>query len=104
MTIANPAFCLALWLSGVHFRGKLKQVDPVGGQKNQVSTNQNSRNRWCQIARGTVDIINLTPQISPKSPDIPSPFNLCKAKYVKICASKLIKSGFPKCKLKQQKR
>ena len=28
-----------------------------GWAKNQVWTNQNSRNRWCQIARGTICII-----------------------------------------------
>ena len=50
MTFGNPAFCLALYLTGVHFRGELQHVCHVG----QVSTNQNSRNRWCQIAGGTI--------------------------------------------------
>ena len=26
LTIANPAFCLPLYLTGVHFRGKLQHV------------------------------------------------------------------------------
>ena len=33
VTIRNPAFCLALYLTGVHFRGKLQYVGHVGGQK-----------------------------------------------------------------------
>ena len=32
-TIGNPAFCLALYLTGVHFRGTLQLVGHVGGQK-----------------------------------------------------------------------
>ena len=33
MTIGNPAFCLALYLTGVHFRGELQHIGHVGGQK-----------------------------------------------------------------------
>ena len=33
MTIGNPAFCLALYLTGVHFRGELQHVGHVGEQK-----------------------------------------------------------------------
>ena len=33
MTFGNPAFCLALYLTGVHFRGELQRVGQVGGQK-----------------------------------------------------------------------
>ena len=33
VTIANPAFCLALYLTGVHFQGELQQVGHVGGQR-----------------------------------------------------------------------
>ena len=33
MTIGNPTFCLTLYLTGVHFRGNLLHVGPVGGQK-----------------------------------------------------------------------
>ena len=33
MTIRNPAFCLALYLTGVHFRGELQHVGLVGEQK-----------------------------------------------------------------------
>ena len=29
MTIGNPAFCLALYLAGVHFRGELQHVSDV---------------------------------------------------------------------------
>ena len=31
--IGNPAFCLALYLTGVHFRGELQYVGHVGEQK-----------------------------------------------------------------------
>ena len=54
MTIGNPVFCLALYLTDVHFRGELQHVGYGGEQKNQVLTNQNSRNSWCQIVRGTI--------------------------------------------------
>ena len=33
MTIGNSAFCLALYLTDVHFRGELKHVDDVSGKK-----------------------------------------------------------------------
>ena len=33
VAIGNPAFCLALYLTGVHFRGELQHVGDVGGQK-----------------------------------------------------------------------
>ena len=33
VTIGNPAFCLTLCLTGVHFRGELQHVGHVGGQK-----------------------------------------------------------------------
>ena len=33
MTIANPAFCLALYVTGVHFRGELQHGCQVGEQK-----------------------------------------------------------------------
>ena len=33
MTIGNQAFCLALYLTGVHFRGELQHVGHVGRQK-----------------------------------------------------------------------
>ena len=33
MTIGNPAFCLALYVTGVYFRGELQHVDHVGEQK-----------------------------------------------------------------------
>ena len=29
MTIGNPAFCLALYFAGVHFRGQLQHVGDV---------------------------------------------------------------------------
>ena len=32
MTIGNPDFCLALYLTGIHFRGELQQVGHVGEQ------------------------------------------------------------------------
>ena len=49
--IGNQGFCLALYLTDVHFRGELQHVGYGGEQKNQVLTNQNSRNSWCQIVR-----------------------------------------------------
>ena len=33
VTIGNPAFCLALYLTDLHFRGELQQVGHVGEQK-----------------------------------------------------------------------
>ena len=33
MVIGNPAFCLALYLTGVHFRGELQYVGEVSEQK-----------------------------------------------------------------------
>ena len=33
MTIGNPAFCLALYLTGLHFRGELQHVGDVSEQK-----------------------------------------------------------------------
>ena len=33
MTIGNPAFCLALYLTGVHFRGELQHGDDVSKEK-----------------------------------------------------------------------
>ena len=50
-TTGNPAFCLFLYLTGVHFRGDLQHVGDVS---EQVLTNQNSRNMWCQIVRRTI--------------------------------------------------
>ena len=70
VTIGNPAFCITLYLTGVHFRGKnvrqklqhVRHVDTPkvtarwsrGSAKNEGFTNQNSRNSWCQIVRGTI--------------------------------------------------
>ena len=33
MTIGNPAFCLFLYLTGVHFRGELQQINEISKQK-----------------------------------------------------------------------
>ena len=33
VTIGNPAFCIALYLTGVHFRGELQHVGDVSEQK-----------------------------------------------------------------------
>ena len=33
VTIGNPAFCVALYLTGVHFRGELQHVGHMGEQK-----------------------------------------------------------------------
>ena len=33
VTIGNPAFCLFLYLTGVHFRGKLQHIGYVSPQK-----------------------------------------------------------------------
>ena len=32
VTIGNPGFCLALYLTGVHFRGELQHIGHVGEQ------------------------------------------------------------------------
>ena len=53
----TPRFCLFLYLTDVHFRGELQHGGDVSQQKNSkisVSTNQNSRNSWCLIARCTI--------------------------------------------------
>ena len=33
VTVGNPAFCIALYLTGVHFRGKLQHVGDVSEWK-----------------------------------------------------------------------
>ena len=33
MTIENPAFCLFLYLTGVHFRGELQHAGDVSEEK-----------------------------------------------------------------------
>ena len=33
VTIGNPAFCLFLYLTGVHFRGELQHIGDVSEQK-----------------------------------------------------------------------
>ena len=60
-TIGNPAFCLALYLTPLifylifnWFSRRVKACWQRQWAKNQVSTNQNSRNRWCQVVRQTV--------------------------------------------------
>ena len=54
VAIGNQAFCLFLYLTGMHFRGKLQHIGDVSEQKIKCLTNQNSRNRWCQIVRWTI--------------------------------------------------
>ena len=41
MTIGDPAFCLALYLTGVHFRGELQHVRHGGEQKIKCSPIRN---------------------------------------------------------------
>ena len=36
VTIGNSAFCLALYLTGVHFGGELQHVGHVGERKSSV--------------------------------------------------------------------
>ena len=57
MTIGNPAFCLAIHLTGVHFRGELQHVWWRQWANSQVLTNQNSSNRWCQVVRRTICLL-----------------------------------------------
>ena len=45
VTIGNPAFCLAFYLTGVHFRSELQHIGDVSEQKNHVLTNQNPWSR-----------------------------------------------------------
>ena len=40
VTIGNPAFCLALYLTGVHFRGKLQHFGDVREQKSSVDQSE----------------------------------------------------------------
>ena len=37
MTTGNPAFCLFLYLTGVHFRSKLQHIGDVSEQKIKCS-------------------------------------------------------------------
>ena len=48
MTIGNPAFCLFLSLTGVHFRGELQQVGDVIEQKRTPKTKHKEKdgNQW----------------------------------------------------------
>ena len=41
VTIGNPVFCLALNLTGVHFRGELQHVGHVGWQKTKCQPIRN---------------------------------------------------------------
>ena len=53
--IGNPAFCLALYLTGVHFQGKLKHVGDVSEWKikcGPIRTRESDTR--CQIARQTI--------------------------------------------------
>ena len=52
VTIGDPAFCLALYLSGVPFRGKLQLGYYVGEQKVKFKP-MSSRNAWSLIVRRT---------------------------------------------------
>ena len=38
MTIGSPAFCLAIYLTGVHFRGELQYVGGVSNEKIKCQT------------------------------------------------------------------
>ena len=40
MTIGNQAFCLALYLTGVYFRGKLQHVGDVMSKKSSVNQSE----------------------------------------------------------------
>ena len=40
VTIENPAFCLALYLARIHFRGELHHVGHVGWQKSSVDQSE----------------------------------------------------------------
>ena len=54
VTIGHPAFYLFIYLTDLHFRGELQHGGDASQQKMMGSTNQNSRNRWCLIVRGTI--------------------------------------------------
>ena len=62
VTIVHPAFCVFLYLTGVHFRGKLQHSGDATQQKiskKSVSTNQNSENRWFLTVRHTICLLNI---------------------------------------------
>ena len=67
MTIGSLAFCLALYLTGIHFRGKLQHVGHVGEQNIKCRP---VRNRWYQIARRT-PVFPLGTIFKNKSQNIP---------------------------------
>ena len=53
--IGNPAYCLALYLTGVHFQGKLQHVGDVSKQKIKCGpTRTRESDTQCQIARRTI--------------------------------------------------
>ena len=57
MTIGNPAFCLALYLTGVHFRGELQHVDHVGKQKIKCQPIRTRKIAGVKIVRQTVCMV-----------------------------------------------
>ena len=40
VTIENPAFCLFLYLTGVHFRGELQHIGDVISKKSSVDQSE----------------------------------------------------------------
>ena len=60
LTIGNPAFLPLLILDWRTFSGRVTTRWWSQWAKNQVSANQNSRNRWCLIARRTICILEPT--------------------------------------------
>ena len=49
VTIGNPASCLALYLTGVHFQGKLQHVGHGGEQKIKfISSVHQQRKKWLE--------------------------------------------------------
>ena len=61
MTIGDPAFCLALYLSGVPIRGELQLGDYVREQKTKFKP-MSSRNAWSLIVRRTTCIYIYIPE------------------------------------------
>ena len=55
----EPGFLPRLIFNWRTFLRRVTVRWPREWAKDQVSSNQNSRNRWCQITRGTICILNL---------------------------------------------
>ena len=57
MTIGSPAFCLFLYLTGVHFRGELKHFG--GASEQELSVDQSEHENYVVSASKTDFMLNI---------------------------------------------